>query len=71
VQRSHTNTISRSAYLTMIGPAELIDDRAEVSGRFRGSQFDDPEGRVAASLIAVRVVAERIELHVRRVTAEP
>jgi general stress protein 26 len=62
---------SRSAYVTMIGPAELIDDRAEVSGRFRGSQFDDPEGRVAASLIAVRVVAERIELHVRRVTAEP
>jgi general stress protein 26 len=62
---------SRSAYVTLIGPAELIDDRAEVSRRFRGSQFDDPEGRVAASLIAVRVTAERIELHVRGVTAEP
>lgn len=62
---------SRSAYVTLIGPAELIDDRVEVSRRFRGSQFDDPEGRVAASLIAVRVVAERIELHVRGVTAEP
>jgi general stress protein 26 len=62
---------TRSAYVTLIGPAELIDDRVEVSRRFRGSQFDDPEGRVAASLIAVRVIAQRIELHVRGVTAEP
>jgi general stress protein 26 len=62
---------SRNAYVTLIGPAELIDDGAEVRSRFRGSQFDDPEGRVAASLIAVRVIAERIELHVRGVTAEP
>jgi general stress protein 26 len=62
---------TRSAYVTLIGPAQLIDDRAEVSSRFRSSQFDDPEGRVAASLIAVRVIAERIELHVRGVTAEP
>jgi general stress protein 26 len=62
---------SRSAYVTLIGPAELIDDRAEVNRRFRGSQFDDPEGQVAASLLAVRVVAQRIELHVRGVTAEP
>ena len=62
---------SQSAYVTLIGSAELIDDRTEISRRFSGSQFDDPEGRVAASLIAVRVVADRIELHVRGVTAEP
>jgi general stress protein 26 len=62
---------SRNAYATLIGSAELIDERTEVSRRFRGSQFDDPEGQLAASLIAVRVVAERIELHVRGVTAEP
>ena len=62
---------SRSAYVTLIGSAELIDDRAQVNKRFRGSQFDDADGRVAASLIAVRVVTERIELHVRGVTAEP
>ncbi|HEY3910161.1 MAG TPA: pyridoxamine 5'-phosphate oxidase family protein [Stellaceae bacterium] len=62
---------TRSAYVTLIGPAELIDDHAEVGSRFCGSQFDDPEGRVASSPIAVRVVAERIELHVRGVTAEP
>jgi general stress protein 26 len=76
IGQSHRATLayqhdSRSAYVTLVGPAELIDDRAEVSKRFRGSQFDDPEGRVAASLIGVRVVAERIELHVRGVTAEP
>jgi hypothetical protein len=52
-------------------PAELIDDRGEVSNPFRSSQFNDPEGRVAASLNGVRVVAERIELHLRGVTAEP
>ena len=61
----------RTGYVTLIGSAELIDDREEVGKRFRGSQFNDPEGRVAASLIAVRVIAERIELHVRGVTAEP
>ena len=76
IARSHRATLayqhdSRNAYVTLIGPAELIDDRGEVSSRFRGSQFDDPEGRVAASLVGVRVVAERIELHVRGVTAEP
>ena len=76
IAQSHRATLayqhdSRNAYVTLIGPAELIDDRGEVSSRFRGSQFDDPEGRVAASLVGVRVVAERIELHVRGVTAEP
>jgi general stress protein 26 len=62
---------SGNAFVTLIGTAELIDDRDQVIRRFRGSQFDDPQDAVAASLIAVRVTAERIELHVRGVTAEP
>lgn len=62
---------SGDAFVTLVGRAELIDERDEVSRRFRGSQFDDPEGKVAASLVAVRVTAERVELHVRGVTAEP
>lgn len=62
---------SGNAFVTLVGAAELIDDRDEVSRRFRGSQFDDPEGKVASGLVAVRVAAERIELHVRGVTAEP
>ena len=51
--------------------AELIDDRTEVDVRFRGSPYDDPAGLVRASLIAVRVIATHLELHVRGVTAEP
>jgi len=42
-----------------------------VESRFRGSAYDDPAGVVAASLIAVRVTADHLELHVRGVTAEP
>jgi hypothetical protein len=55
----------------LAGPAELVDDRDEVNSCFRGSQFDDREGKVGSGLIAVRVTAERMELHVRGVTAEP
>lgn len=62
---------SGEAYVAVTGPAELIDDRAAVDRRFRGSIYDDPEGKVAASLIAVRVQVEHLELHVRGVTAEP
>jgi general stress protein 26 len=62
---------SGKAYLALAGPAELIDDREEVNGRFRGSAYDDPEGITAASLIAVKVTADHLELHVRGVTAEP
>ena len=60
-----------NAYVALTGRAELIDDRVEVESRFRGSTYDDPEGIVAASLIAVRVTADHMELHVRGVTAEP
>ena len=60
-----------NAYVALAGPAELIDDRAAVESRFHGSIYDDPEGVVAASLIAVRVTVDHLELHVRGVTAEP
>jgi general stress protein 26 len=62
---------SGRAYVALAGPAELIDDRDEVNRRFRGSAYDDPEGITAASLIAVKVTADHLELHVRGVTAEP
>ena len=62
---------SGTAYVALAGPAELIDDRAEVDRRFRGSAYDDPQGITAASLIAVKVTADHLELHVRGVTAEP
>jgi general stress protein 26 len=62
---------SGDAYVALAGPAELIDDRAEVESRFRGSTYDDPAGVVAASLIAVRVTVDHLELHVRDVTPEP
>ena len=62
---------SGDAFVALAGPADLIDDRAAVESRFRGSAYDDPEGAVAASLIAIRVTADHLELHVRGVTAEP
>lgn len=62
---------SGEAYVALAGSAELIDDREEVNRRFRGSAYDDPEGITAASLIAVNVTADHLELHVRGVTAEP
>ena len=62
---------SGEGFVTLSGRAELIDDPAQVNSRFRGSRFDDPKGLVAAGLVAVRVIADRLELHIRGVTAEP
>jgi general stress protein 26 len=62
---------SGEAYVALSGRAELIDDRDEVNRRFRGSANDDPKGLVAASLVAARVVADHLEVHIRGVTAEP
>jgi general stress protein 26 len=62
---------SGKAYVALTGPAELVDDREEIDRRFRGSAHDDPQGVTAASLIAVKVSADHLELHVRGVTAEP
>ena len=61
---------SGDAYVALAGSADLIDDREEVNSRFRGA-YDDPDGSIAGSLIAVRVAADHLELHIRGVTAEP
>ena len=60
---------SGNAYVTLCGRAELVDDRAEVEARLR--PVDDPDGSAAARLVAVRVAVDRVEVHVRGVTAEP
>jgi len=62
---------SGNAYVALSGAAELIDDREEVDCRFRGSAYDDLEGITAASLIAVKVTVDHLELHARGVTDEP
>ena len=62
---------SAEAFVALSGPAELIDDREAVNRRFRGSSHDDPKGLVVAGLIAVRVIADHLELHIRGVTEEP
>lgn len=62
---------SGNAYVAISGAAELVDERNAVDRRFRGSIHDDPEGKVAALLIAVKVKVDHLELHVRGITAEP
>jgi general stress protein 26 len=60
---------SGNAYVTLAGPAEIIDDPSAVDSRL--TQVDDPDGRLPGKLVAVRVTADHLELHVRGVTAEP
>jgi hypothetical protein len=60
---------SGTAYVTLVGRAGLVDDRSVVAAGLRA--VDDPDGALAARLVAVRVVADRVEVHVRGVTAEP
>ena len=60
---------SGNAYVTLCGRAELIPERSEVEARLRA--VDDPDGSLAAKLIAVKVTVDRVEVHVRGVTAEP
>jgi general stress protein 26 len=55
---------SGNAYVALSGRAELIDDRAEVESRCSDRALAD-------RLIAVKVTADHLELHVRGVTAEP
>ena len=62
---------SGEAFVALSGRAELIDNRDAVNSRFRGSSHDDPKGLVVAGLIAVRVIADHLELHIRGVTEEP
>jgi general stress protein 26 len=60
---------SGNAYVTLAGPAEIIDDPSAVDGRL--TQVDDPDGRLSGKLVAVRVAADHLEVHVRGITAEP
>jgi general stress protein 26 len=60
---------SGNAYVALAGRTELIDDPEAVETRLR--LVYDPEGTLAGKLIAVRVAADHLELHVRGVTAEP
>jgi Pyridoxamine 5'-phosphate oxidase len=60
---------SGDAYVTLVGRAELVDDRSVVAAGLR--LVDDPDGSAAARLVAVRVMVDRVEVHVRGVTAEP
>ena len=60
---------SGNAYVALAGRAELLDDRSEVQARLR--LVGDPHGTGAAELVAIRVTTERVEIHVRGVTAEP
>ncbi len=55
--------------MTLSGPAELVDDRRVVAAGLR--TVDDPDGSLAARLVAVRVAVDHLELHVRGVTAGP
>jgi general stress protein 26 len=60
---------SGNAYVSLSGPAELIETRDAVESRLQ--QVDDPNGYLAGQLIALRVEADLIELHIRGVTGEP
>lgn len=60
---------SGNAYVALAGPAEIIDEPDAVESRLR--EVDDPDGSLAGKLVAVRVSGERLELHLRGVTAEP
>ena len=60
---------SGDAYVTIAGPAQIIDEPAAVESRLQ--QVDDPGGALQGKLVAVKCTADRLELHVRGVTAEP
>jgi general stress protein 26 len=60
---------SGDAYVTIAGPAEIIDDPSAVECRL--TQVDDSDGTLEGKLVAVRVTPDHLELHVRGITAEP
>lgn len=60
---------SGEAYVALAGQAEIIDEPAAVESRLK--EVYDPNGLLAGRLVAVRVTGERLELHLRGVTAEP
>jgi general stress protein 26 len=60
---------SGNAYVTLAGAAQIIDEAEAVETRLQ--RVDDPGGTLKGKLVAVRVAADHLELHVRGVTAEP
>lgn len=60
---------SGNAYVALSGRADLIDDRAEVERRFHPTSAQ--ETSLVPQMLAVRVAADHLEVHVRGVTAEP
>jgi len=60
---------SGEAYVALAGRAEIIDEPEAVESRLK--EVYDPDGSLAGRLVAVRVTGERLELHLRGVTAEP
>jgi general stress protein 26 len=63
---------SGNAYVALAGRAYLVEDRAEMHGLWDSSvDATFPEGFADANMIIVRVEVDRIEIHVRGVTAEP
>ncbi|HEX3535155.1 MAG TPA: hypothetical protein VHU15_00150, partial [Stellaceae bacterium] len=48
---------------------DVIDERAAVESRFHPS--NEQEASLVSQMLAVRVTADHLELHVRGVTAEP
>jgi general stress protein 26 len=60
---------SDNAYVTLAGRADIIDEPLAVESRLQ--QVDDPGGALQGKLVAVKCVADHLELHVRGVTAEP
>ncbi len=60
---------SGNAYVTLAGPAAVIDEPRAVESRLQ--QVDDPGGTLQGKLVAVKCTADQLEMHVRGVTAEP
>jgi general stress protein 26 len=60
---------SGDAYVALAGPAQIIDEAHAVESRLQAVY--DPEGALTGKLVAVRVTGERLELHLRGITAEP
>ena len=60
---------SGEAHVALAGRAEIIDEPEAVESRLK--EVYDPDGMLAGKLVAVRLSGERLELHLRGVTAEP
>lgn len=65
-------TDSGDAYVALGGSAELVEDKTEIRDLWPANvNTFFPEGFADTNMIVVRVPVDRIEVHVRGVTAEP